>query len=125
MHSLLALAIGFAIAGLLSSGYQLLTLQPASFHLLHEGERNAALVFAPMAYMLWPQGGAIAPDAPSIPVTVGGTVFNVPPAAVRFKVQRRPGAQARIDLIFVWPSLTPPDASILPSGLVVNAITPP
>ena len=40
VHSLLALAIGFAVAGLLSSGYQLLTLQPASFRLLHEGERN-------------------------------------------------------------------------------------
>jgi hypothetical protein len=29
--------------------------------------------------------------------------FNVPPAAIRFKVQRRPGAQARVDLTFVWP----------------------
>lgn len=47
MHSLLALAIGFAIAGLLSSGYQLLTLQPASFRLLQEGERNAALAAVP------------------------------------------------------------------------------
>ena len=47
IHSLLALAIGFAIAGLLSSGYQLLTLQPASFRLLHEGERNAALAAVP------------------------------------------------------------------------------
>jgi hypothetical protein len=69
----------------------------------------AAAVFAPMTYMLWPQGAAIAPDAPSIPVTVGGTVFNVPPAAVRFKVQRRPGTQARVDLGFEWPSLEPPD----------------
>ena len=74
----------------------------------------AALVFAPMAYMLWPQGAAIAPDAPSMPVTVGGTVFNIPPAAVRFKVQRRPGAQARVDLGFVWPSLEPPDDRIKP-----------
>lgn len=72
----------------------------------------AALVFAPMAYMLWPQAAAIAPDAPSIPVTVGGTVFNVPPAAVRFNVQRRPGTQARVDLGFEWPSLEPPDNRI-------------
>src|SRR5262245_24381597 len=36
--------MGFAFAGLLSSGYQLLTLQPASFRLLNEGERTAALV---------------------------------------------------------------------------------
>ena len=42
----------------------------------------------------------IAPDAPSLPITVGGVAFNVPPAAIRFKVQRRPGAQARIDLSF-------------------------
>ena len=47
MHSLLAVAIGFAVAGLLSSGYQLLTLQPASFRLLHEGERNQALAAVP------------------------------------------------------------------------------
>ena len=41
--------------------------------------------------------------------------FNVPPAArIRFKVQRRPGVQARVDLGFVWPSLTPPDLSIKP-----------
>ena len=47
VHSLLALAIGFAVAGVLSSGYQLLTLQPASFRLLHEGERRAALAAVP------------------------------------------------------------------------------
>ena len=35
------------IAGLLSSGYQLLTLQPASFRVLHEGERNKALAAIP------------------------------------------------------------------------------
>jgi hypothetical protein len=47
VHSLLALAIGFAVAGLLSSGYQLLTLQPASFRLLHENERKLALAAVP------------------------------------------------------------------------------
>jgi hypothetical protein len=47
MHSIMALAMGFAVAGLLSSGYQLLTLQPASFHVLHEGERNKALAAIP------------------------------------------------------------------------------
>ncbi|MBM3529849.1 MAG: hypothetical protein FJX62_17325 [Alphaproteobacteria bacterium] len=46
-QSLLALAIGFAVAGLLSSGYQMLTMQPASFRLLHEGERNQALAAVP------------------------------------------------------------------------------
>ena len=47
MHSLLALAIGFAVAGLLSSGYTLLTLQPPSFRLLQEGERREALAAVP------------------------------------------------------------------------------
>jgi hypothetical protein len=47
LHSLLALAIGFAVAGLLSSGYQLLTLRPASFRLLHEAGRNVALAAVP------------------------------------------------------------------------------
>ena len=47
VHSLLALAIGFAVAGLLASGYQLLTLQPASFRLLNEPERKVALAAVP------------------------------------------------------------------------------
>jgi hypothetical protein len=47
MQSLLALSIGFAVAGLLSSGYQLLTLQPPSFRLLHESERSQALAAVP------------------------------------------------------------------------------
>jgi len=47
MRSMLALAIGFAVAGLLSSGYQLLTLQPPSFKLLHEAERRQALAAVP------------------------------------------------------------------------------
>jgi len=46
-HSLLALAIGFAVAGMLASGYQLLTLQQASFGLLHEHARNQALAAVP------------------------------------------------------------------------------
>jgi hypothetical protein len=74
----------------------------------------AGLAGAPIAYMLWPAPAAIAPDAPSLPITIGNVAFNVPPAAIRFKVQRRPGAQARIDLTFTWPSLTPPDLSIKP-----------
>jgi hypothetical protein len=47
VNSLMALALGFAVAGMLSSGYQLLTLQPASFRVLHEGERNKALAAIP------------------------------------------------------------------------------
>ena len=47
VRSLMALAIGFAVAGLLSSGYQLLTLQQPSFKLLHEAERKQALAAVP------------------------------------------------------------------------------
>jgi hypothetical protein len=49
-RSLLDLAIGFAVAGMLSSGYQLLTLRPPSFHLLNI-ERNRAL--AAVAFLLF------------------------------------------------------------------------
>ncbi|MEX0751563.1 MAG: hypothetical protein WD073_01380 [Xanthobacteraceae bacterium] len=63
-----------------------------------------------VAYVLWPRwpGLPVAPDAPSLPIVVAGVAFNVPPAAIRRPVQRRPGVQERIDLIFVWPSLAPP-----------------
>jgi len=72
------------------------------------------LAAAPAAYMLWPIGAPVAPDAPSLPVSVGGVSFNVPPAAIRFKLQRKSGSHPRIDMTFVWPSLTPPDPSIKP-----------
>jgi hypothetical protein len=67
----------------------------------------AALV----AVMLWPRwpGTAVAPDAPALPITVGGVLFNVPPAAIRIVMQRHSGAQERLDLAFLWPSLAPPD----------------
>jgi hypothetical protein len=45
--SLLALALGFAVAGLLASGYQVMTERPASFRLLEQGERNRALAAVP------------------------------------------------------------------------------
>ena len=47
VRSLLALAIGFAVAGMLSSGYQLLTLQQPSFRLLHDTQRRQALAAVP------------------------------------------------------------------------------
>ena len=85
---------------------------------------GAGLVVAPVVYMLWPAPRAISPDAPSLPITIGGIAFNVPPAAIRFKVQRRPGAQPRVDLTFVWPSLTPPDLTSkpLPTSEIGNKI---
>ena len=86
----------------------------ARFLVIPLGVIAAMLAGAPIAYMLWPKPAQFAPDAPSIPVTVGGVVFNVPPAAIRFKLQRRPGTQPRIDMSFVWPSLDPPDSRIKP-----------
>ncbi|CAN0392442.1 unnamed protein product, partial [Phaeothamnion confervicola] len=70
---------------------------------------SVTLTVAPVAYMLWPKPAQITPDAPSLPIQIGGITFNVPPAAIRVPVQRRPGSQGRIDLMFLWPSLTPPD----------------
>ncbi len=65
-----------------------------------------------VSYVLWPTWpGTPAPlDAPAIPITVAGVLFDVPPAAIRAAVQRHPGRQDRIDLAFNWPSLTPPKA---------------
>ncbi len=76
----------------------------------------AVLVFGAVsfiAYVLWPRWPApqAAPDAPALPITVAGVGFNVPPAAVRRPVQRRPGAHERVDLAFLWPSLEPPGPS--------------
>jgi hypothetical protein len=87
---------------------------PARLVGLVVGMAAAGLAGAPIAYMLWPAPKPISLDAPSLPVTIGGVAFNVPPAAIRFKVQRRPGDQVRVDLSFVWPSLTPPDSSKKP-----------
>jgi hypothetical protein len=77
------------------------------------------LAAAFVALVLWPRWPAatVAPDAPTLPVTIGGVLFNVPPAAIRIPAQRHSGAQERVDLAFLWPSLTPPDpaAKLAPS----------
>jgi hypothetical protein len=62
----------------------------------------------------WP-GAATAPDLPSLPISVGGVVFNIPPGAIRIAVQRQPGAQERVDLTFLWPSLAPPEPAARPA----------
>jgi hypothetical protein len=46
VQSFLAVALGFAVAGLLSTLYQLLTLRPASFRLLN-APRGEALALVP------------------------------------------------------------------------------
>jgi hypothetical protein len=81
------------------------------------------LAAAFVALVLWPRwpGAAVAPDAPSLPVTVGGVLFNVPPAAIRVPIQRRAGAQERVDLAFLWPSLNAPDPAAKPAPTEIAA----
>ena len=68
----------------------------------------AAGIFVALVLRPTWSGAPVALNAPAIPVTVAGTIFDVPPGAIRKKVQRHTGPQERIDLAFVWPSLTPP-----------------
>ena len=64
-----------------------------------------------VAYLLWPTWGSdVAREPGRLPVQVGGTLFNVPPAAIRRKIQRHSGPQERVDLAFTFPSLEPPEA---------------
>jgi hypothetical protein len=47
VQSFLALAMGFAVAAVLATGYQVLTRRPASFRLLQRGPRVRALAAVP------------------------------------------------------------------------------
>lgn len=69
-----------------------------------------------VAYVLWPRWpeAPVARDAPSMPIVVAGVTFNIEPAAIRRSIQRRPGAQPRVDLVYLWPSLTPPEPAAKP-----------
>jgi O-antigen/teichoic acid export membrane protein len=48
IESFLAIALGFAVAGLVSTGYQLLTDRIPSFHLLGGGPRPATFAAVPL-----------------------------------------------------------------------------
>lgn len=77
-----------------------------------------ALIVAAAAFValvMWPRWPTVAPGAPALPITVGGVLFNVPPAAFRVAAQRQPGAQERLDLAFLWPSLNPPEQEQKPA----------
>ncbi|MFY9838683.1 MAG: hypothetical protein WAK55_19850 [Xanthobacteraceae bacterium] len=69
-----------------------------------------------ISYALWPTwpSDPVALDAPALPITVAGVLFEIPPAAIRETVQRHPGEHDRVDLAFAWPSLTPPQADDKP-----------
>jgi hypothetical protein len=74
------------------------------------------LTGGPIAYILWPHWPEpVALDAPALPITIAGVLFTVPPAAIRVAMQRRTGAQERIDLVFLWPSLAPLDPAAKPA----------
>jgi len=47
VESFLSLALGFAVAGLMSAAYQAVTARPASFNLLNASGRSAALAAVP------------------------------------------------------------------------------
>lgn len=74
------------------------------------------LAGSPVAYIMWPRWpDAVTVDAPALPITVGGVLLNIPPAAIRLRIQRRAGEQERLDLVFLWPSLLPPDPDAKPA----------
>jgi len=86
----------------------------------------AAAAIAFVAYLLWPTWQTAGSSAPErLPVSVGGTLFNVPTDAIRMKIQRHSGEQERIDLGFAFPSLTPPERPKRISAETVEDAMPP
>jgi hypothetical protein len=64
-----------------------------------------------IAYLLWPTWEPDVSSGPTrLPMSIGATLFNVPAAAIRMKIQRHTGPQERVDLSFAFPSLEAPDA---------------
>ncbi len=54
LQSMIALAIGFSVAGLCASGYQLATKKQPSFSLLNGGPYAAAIAAVPLLYFAAP-----------------------------------------------------------------------
>jgi hypothetical protein len=70
-----------------------------------------ASAMALIAYLLWPTWEPEVSTGPArLPVSIGTTLFNVPTAAIRMKIQRHSGPQERVDLSFSFPSLEAPEA---------------
>jgi hypothetical protein len=90
------------------------------------GGAITAGAIALVAYLLWPTWGHDASSGPArLPVSVGGTLFNVPTTAVRMKIQRHTGPQERVDLSFIFPSLEAPAApKHVSADTVADAIQP-
>jgi hypothetical protein len=47
LHFILSLVLGFSVAGLCATGYQVMTRQPASFRLLQRGPRPSTFAAVP------------------------------------------------------------------------------
>lgn len=91
------------------------------------GGAFAAGAIALVAYLLWPTWGPEASSAPArLPLSIGATLFNVPPQAIRMKIQRHSGPQERVDLFFNFPSLQPPEAPkhVSADDVVEEAVQP-
>jgi hypothetical protein len=81
LQTFYALALGFAWAGLLASGYQALTRQPASFRLLERGPRPSTFAAIPFIAFAAPfiimrdaiRGGKLLGG--SFPLTLASTVI--------------------------------------------------
>ena len=68
-----------------------------------------ACAIAIVAYLLWPTWSTDSAGTPDrLPLSIGGTLFNVPASAIRMKIQRHSGPQERVDINFSFPSLEPP-----------------
>lgn len=69
-----------------------------------------ACALAIITYLLWPTWtNTTAGDPDRLPVIIGDTLFNVPTRSIRVKMQKRSGVQERVDLAFLYPSLTAPE----------------
>jgi hypothetical protein len=85
-----------------------------------------AAAIALIAYLLWPTWSTdVSSDPARLPVSIGGTLFNMPPMAIRMKVQRHSGPQERVDLDFAYPSLEVPEGpKHVSADTVADAIQP-
>ncbi len=85
-----------------------------------------AFALAAIVWLLWPTWTfETASDPDRLPMIIGDTLFNVPTQSVRVKLQKRTGPQERVDLAFMYPSLTPPDAPKHVTAETVETDLPP